>query len=294
MTSIAPSTRHQAPGNSQAPSLNGRGSRVEGRAERGEQRSSKFDVRRSMSDVRCPVLSLLLLGLWTLDFGLWTAAAQSTNTPSRPDYSAFRILTERNIFNPRRSPRYAPRERAPSASLRLDSFALVGTMSYEKGWFAFFDGSNSDYRKVLKQDDTIAGFKVADIEPSYVKLTSPTNQVELHVGKQLRHEDDGEWRVSDRPESTGAGPVSSISSRLPDQAGLSRQALGAVRPNEPFSTNAVAGALPGPDGEQLLDLADPQQPPAATEPAAPSGGSENDVLERLRRRAAAERGENPQ
>ena len=28
---------------------------------------------------------------------------------------------------------------------------LVGTMTYEKGTFAFFDGSSSEYRKALKR-----------------------------------------------------------------------------------------------------------------------------------------------
>jgi len=39
-------------------------------------------------------------------------------------------------------------------------------LSYEKGLFAFFDGSSPDYRKVLKEEDTIAVFKIAEIQPS--------------------------------------------------------------------------------------------------------------------------------
>src|SRR5258706_16352028 len=85
-------------------------------------------------------------------------------------------------------------------------------MRYEKGLFAFFDGTRSDYRKVLKQDDTIAGFKITAIEPSHVILASATNELDLGVGKQLRREDEGEWRMSDRPEGNDANPVI-ISSR---------------------------------------------------------------------------------
>src|SRR5207248_6850196 len=99
---------------------------------------------------------------------------QSTNAPSRLDYSAFRIIADRNIFDPRRSARSAPPERTRRTYTRTDSFGLVGTMSYhEKGTLAFFEGSSPDYKKVLKTDDTIAGFKVAAIAPSYVKLASP-------------------------------------------------------------------------------------------------------------------------
>jgi len=37
-------------------------------------------------------------------------------------------------------------------------------MSYEKGPFAFFEGSSSEFQKVLKQDDTIAGFKIGEFK----------------------------------------------------------------------------------------------------------------------------------
>src|SRR2546421_1583725 len=99
----------------------------------------EFKVQGSRFKVQGSKFLALLLGLWTLDFGLWTClGAQPTNAPDRFDYSAFKLITERNIFNSHRSARYtAPRESGPQA--RVDSFALVGTMSYEKGPFAFFD-----------------------------------------------------------------------------------------------------------------------------------------------------------
>src|ERR1041385_6179537 len=119
--------KFQIPRKSQAPNLKGRGAR---RQEPGK------NFRNSMV--------LLFLGLWTVDCGLWTCYAQSSNSPSRLHFSSFRIITERNIFNPRRSARYVPTERTRRPSTRTDSFALVGTMSYEKGFFAFFDGSSSE------------------------------------------------------------------------------------------------------------------------------------------------------
>ena len=167
---------------------------------------SKFKVQGSR-------FLLVLVLVLILNSALQTVLAQATNSPSRLDYASFHIITERNIFNPRRSARYTPTERTRRPAARTDSFALVGTMSYEKGLFAFFDGSSSDYRKVLKQDDTIAGFKVIGIEASYVKLTSPSNQVELRVGMQLRHEEDGAWQISTQPETAAPSRISSTVSR---------------------------------------------------------------------------------
>src|SRR6476646_3336314 len=89
--------------------------------------------------------------------------AQPTNAPSRLDYPSFQIIRDRNIFDMNRSPRssYTPRpvvrtepERRYS---RSESIALLGTMSYEKGRFAFFEGSSAQYRQVLSSSNTIAG-----------------------------------------------------------------------------------------------------------------------------------------
>jgi len=70
----------------------------------------------------------------------------------------------------------------------VDAFALVGTMSYQKGQFAFFDGTSEAYRKVLERDGVIAGYKVAEITPNAVKLEAANKRVELKVGTQMRHE----------------------------------------------------------------------------------------------------------
>src|SRR5262249_8652181 len=141
---------------------------------------------------------------------------QTTNTPSsRLDYSSFQIINERNVFNPHRSARSAPRERT-SRSARprtTDSFALVGTMNYsEKGPLAFFEGSSSDYRKVLKPNEKIADFTVAEIAQSHVKLSSPTNQLELRVGMQLQHDESGVWNISERSETASAATINSNAS----------------------------------------------------------------------------------
>src|SRR5690348_9065903 len=63
------------------------------------------------------------------------STAAGTNSNSSPlDFSAFRLVVDRNIFDPNRAPR-----RGPTAPVRtVDAFTLVGTMSYEKGIFAFF------------------------------------------------------------------------------------------------------------------------------------------------------------
>jgi hypothetical protein len=116
---------------------------------------------------------------------------------------------DRNIFDPNRFPR-GPGTQRVRAPRSFDSLTLVGTMSYEKGTFAFFDGTSSDYKKALKLTDSIAGYKVTNITPNSVKLASGTNEVNLSVGAQLRREEDGPWLLSSQSTSYAATPGSSL------------------------------------------------------------------------------------
>ena len=143
------------------------------------------------------------------------AVAQETNADARPDIQAFRIITERNIFNPNRSARRERTRTEPEAETRvkIESVALLGTMNYEKGWLAFFDGSDPDYRKALRPGDIIADHKIHEIAPNYVKLERGTNQpIDLRVGSQMKKREDGPWEISDRIETTVASTASTVSS----------------------------------------------------------------------------------
>jgi hypothetical protein len=112
-----------------------------------------------------------------------------------PDESAFRIIAERNIFDANRSGGTVRlSSRRPSV---VDSFTLVGTMAYDKGAFAFFEGSRSDFTKVLKPAGIIAGHKLVDVYANSVKLDVDGKEIELPVGSQMRREDEGMWQVAD-------------------------------------------------------------------------------------------------
>ena len=138
--------------------------------------------------------------------------------PSSLDYSSFRIIAERNIFDPNRVPHSGVRSVQPKT---VDAFTFVGTMSYEKGIFAFFDGTRTDYKKALKPDETIAGYKVVSISPDAVKLQLNTNTVALSVGSQMRRRDDGRWDRSASAEtynSTSGSTTTAASSSSNDTA----------------------------------------------------------------------------
>jgi hypothetical protein len=213
-------------------------------------------------------------------------AEATNNAPSRLDFPSFHLISERNIFNANRYVRRAgeaPRRVEPDRRYtRTESFALVGTMSYEKGRFAFFEGSSSQFNQVLKVSDVIGGFKIAEVTPNSVKLepTSTNSQpVELPVGMQLKRQDEGEWKLSERTDtprsyassssssyrsssrSSSSSSRSSFSSSGPENSEVLRRLMQQRGDNGPAETPA--------DGE----TAKPVESTAAEEPRPENGES---------------------
>ncbi len=198
----------------------------------------------------------LLVLLLVLDSAL--CFAQSTNQTKRLDYADFRLVTERNIFNPRR---YARSGARPQQAARYDAFTLVGTMAYEKGPFAFFEGTSADYKKVLKVADSIAGYKVTNITYNSVNLVGQTNEVQLGVGMQMRREESGPWHLATASETASAPPS--------ETAGNTRRSVG--------SDSSAGSPEPAANGGN----------DTASTPAA-SGGADDPVLKRLMQRREQE------
>jgi hypothetical protein len=132
-----------------------------------------------------------------------TTHNSSSNNDSPPSYSSFQIISQRNIFDPnRRSQIRRTWTQQPSHNHNVvDSFSLVGTMSYPKGKFAFFDGTSFQYKKVLQPGGNIAGYTVKDITPKAVTLTANGKDFEMPVGKQLRNEGSNSWKMADHVEA---------------------------------------------------------------------------------------------
>ena len=169
-------------------------------------------------------VKIILLAAFALTNGLFVRA-QSNVVPAATDYAKFSsFVTERNIFDPNRVPHttYTSRARTTRTTTRTrtsnsaPAFSLVGTMSYEKGMFAFFNGNNSDLKRVLPVNARIVGYTVAKIVSGRVLLVSDDKKekLELKVGDVLRQES-GKWMLSDAgelPTGTSSAAASGSSS----------------------------------------------------------------------------------
>lgn len=122
-------------------------------------------------------------------------AAEADSGATSLDFSAFRKIADRNIFNSGRSARTARAGERPRVA-QVESFTVVGTMTYAKGDVVFFDGSSGSYRRALKLGDTIAGHKVVAIATEQVELEADGKKFKLNVGGTVRREDEGPWEVS--------------------------------------------------------------------------------------------------
>jgi len=159
----------------------------------------------------------LLPGLLALSAGVSSLAAQSNGVPGPQDYSAFsRFIADRNIFDPNREPHTPGR---PSTYHRhttprgTPGIQFVGTMSYNKGLFAFFSGNTEDLSQVAQVGDKVGGYTVKEITANSVALESADKKdtPTLKVGDGLR-EEGGKWVVSDAADLPAAGSASSSDS----------------------------------------------------------------------------------
>lgn len=187
-------------------------------------------------ETNAPALSALAAAArtQTTNIAAAAAAANSTNTlpvaseagigkgatnasPAAPlsGFEIYKIIAERNIFDPNRQKPGVRRtdEEAPKP-VKIDYLTLLGSMSYEKGDFAFFDGTSSEFRKSVKAGDSIAGYKVKAITQTKVTLENDGKSVELPVGSQMKRQDEGEWKLNAELESYNSAPASSDSSHF--------------------------------------------------------------------------------
>ena len=208
-----------------------------------------------------PVTSAIAGAVW-LSAAVFAAAAPLAGGT---DFTPYQLIGQRNIFDPNRVP-HLHSSSAHATARVVDSFSFVGTMSYSKGTFAFFDGTSPDFRKVLELGGSVADFTVAAITPKSVALLAGTNETILPLGAQMRRDDDGHWVISTDPATyVGAGnSATSGSSRHPH--------LPSDNPNTTV-----------PDG-----TADKGTDTAAPDTSSPPAGGGNDALTRLMQQRAQE------
>lgn len=154
--------------------------------------------------------------------------ASSKPAPTKADdgFKPFAIITERNVFNANRSLSPTPVASRPKATPppKIEAFALLGTMSSERGSVAFFDGTSATYRKAVEPGDKLGSYTVAAIAHDRVTLKAGESELCLPLKMQFRREDQGEWQLAELPDDfqpTQPPPGHTMLARRPDSRGMS-------------------------------------------------------------------------
>jgi hypothetical protein len=143
-------------------------------------------------------------------------AVRATSTGPVTDLAAFRIIEERNIFNPNRVGRTVAGTDTPGP--QNDTITLVGTMHYEKGLFAFFAGSSPTYQKALHEGELIAQYTVTRIAKDSVDLTRDGQKLTLAIGQALQRPPGGDWTVTTPVVAVAPAPEASRPADQPASA----------------------------------------------------------------------------
>ena len=118
---------------------------------------------------------------------LLLAGAQAVE--KAPGFDTFRLMRTRNMFDPGRRP--ARTDTASAARTvaapqsRNSTLSLTGTMVTEGKTLAFFNGTRSDYAKVLAVGGAVADCKITAIHPTQVEIERGGKASVLAVGQQL-------------------------------------------------------------------------------------------------------------
>jgi hypothetical protein len=147
------------------------------------------------------------------------SAAPAASVSSVPSFDLFNVIQRKNIFDPNRRGWFPNQTNIQRP--RIDAFALKGTMSYAKGRFAFFDGTSSDYNKVVEVGGNIAGYTVAEITQDSVMLSASGKEFRMPVGRQVRKQN-GSWQmgqpIETNDETNGDETAASTDSAAPPAA----------------------------------------------------------------------------
>lgn len=152
---------------------------------------------------------LLACGGTLLLLAALPATAASKTRPEKPakvddGFKPFAVITERNVFNANRHESavtaVAPKLPKPAKPPQTEAFALLGTLSSERGAVAFFDGTSVSYRKAAQTGEKLGDYTITGIEHDRVTLKAADREMCLPLKMQFRREDQGEWQLAPLPD----------------------------------------------------------------------------------------------
>jgi hypothetical protein len=134
-----------------------------------------------------------------------SSAADRSDSQSE-GFGPFRVIVERNIFDPNRLPLVRPVETGPvELSEPAETVDLLGTWISNRQTIAFVEGSRPALSGTLVPGGEVGSWRVAGIENGRVVLETNGDRLEWPVGQRIRRSDEGGWVLA------GSAVVSAVS-----------------------------------------------------------------------------------
>jgi hypothetical protein len=163
-------------------------------------------------------------------------AAESQPARDVPKFEAFKILLERNIFDPQRRPaeRGAPVRQATVTTPTTERIALVGVLIDSGQATAFFDGTTSGGKVAIRVGGEIAGARLTQVSTDRVRLEKKGRTMDLPMAGQLSRGEKGDWEIAKEV--------------IPLSGGGSGPGGSPLAADGKTTVSAAAGSAPSPSG----------------------------------------------
>ena len=176
--------------------------------------------------------------------------------PDSPSMAEFKLIQERNIFDPDRRKAREPRRERPPEPPREESFTLLGTMTYGQRILAFFEGTERDWTGSFELGKDVGGHILREVAFDKVMLELEGETIALEVGAGRSRRADEAWKTQDRASWNGGGSRSDRSGRSSSFA--SRSSRSSDRPgsaaDEKSEDSASASIVDGSASDILKQM----------------------------------------
>lgn len=172
--------------------------------------SKVIDYGKSLGSLAACLLML------TFIFTAHVHAQEDDRRPKPEDEMAkFKILFDRNIFDPARQPEAPERVEGPAPEPRVDRLYLTGVLVSPEERLAFFEGSRDEYFGAIEKGGEIAGFNIAHVDTDRATLEQNDQKLNLPVGTGLTRREGEDWQHGSGLYLSRESPSSSSAEETP-------------------------------------------------------------------------------
>jgi hypothetical protein len=114
-----------------------------------------------------------------------------------PEFKDFKIILDRNVFDPSRSQRSSREERTRRVQ-PPDRLVLAGALIDNQRAVAFFEGSKREYNTEIQRGETIDGYVITSIRTDRIIMQKGNHRIDLPVGSSLTKRSGEDWALSSR------------------------------------------------------------------------------------------------